>query len=189
VVLFTRFPEPGRVKTRLIPALGPERAAALHSRLTERALDMLRSAGLPFELRVTGASLARFRAWLGEAVPLTDQGEGDLGARLARAARPPPAILVGADIPDLAPFHLHAAAAALRSHPAVIGPATDGGYYLLGLCEPTAFLFDAMPWGTDAVFAITTRRLARHGITPALLEPLSDLDRPEDLARWPDLGA
>ncbi|WP_458095146.1 TIGR04282 family arsenosugar biosynthesis glycosyltransferase [Roseomonas sp. WA12] len=187
VALFARFPEPGRAKTRLIPTLGADGAAALHRRLTEQALGVLRASGLPFELRHTGAPPQAFRAWLGEAVPLAEQGMGDLGARMARASADAPAILVGADLPDLAPRHLHAAAAALETHRAVIGPAEDGGYWLLGLREPMPFLFEPMAWGTETVFAETLARFAMQGVTPALLETLADLDRPEDLSRWPEL--
>ena len=73
------------------------------------------------------------------------------------------------------------------THPAVIGPAEDGGYYLLGLARPMPFLFTGMPWGAADVFALTMRRMAEHGVTPAVLDTLADLDRPEDLARWPGL--
>ena len=186
VVLFTRWPEPGRAKTRLIPVVGTVAAAALHRRLTERALGAMRDSGLPMEVRATGAPLPQFREWLGEGPVLVDQGDGDLGVRLLRAAEPP-IILIGADIPDLSAAGLQAAAAALRDAPAVIGPAEDGGYYLLGLRTPMPFLFEAMPWGTDLVFTITRERLACRGVVPALLPMLADLDRPEDLARWPGL--
>ena len=186
VVLFTRWPEPGRAKTRLIPFVGADTAAALHRRLTEQVLGAMRDSDLPMEVRATGAPLPRFREWLGDGPVLVDQGDGDLGARLLRAAEPP-VILIGADIPDLSAACLQAAAAALRDAPAVIGPAEDGGYYLLGLRTPMPFLFEAMPWGTDQVFTITAERLAAHGVAPALLPTLADLDRPEDLARWPEL--
>ncbi|MBB5695330.1 TIGR04282 family arsenosugar biosynthesis glycosyltransferase [Muricoccus pecuniae] len=188
IALFSRFPEAGRAKTRLIPALGPEGAAALHRRLTERALEVLRASGLPFELRHTGAAPEAFHEWLGADVPLAEQGEGDLGERMARAAAEPPVILVGSDLPDLSPGHLHAAAAALQSHRAVIGPAEDGGYWLLGLREPMPFLFEPMEWGTEVVFAETMARFASKGVRPSLLGRLADLDRPEDLARWPELA-
>lgn len=188
VGLFARFPTAGQAKTRLIPALGPEGAAALHRRLTERILALLQDSGLPFELRHTGASIAEFRAWLGDAVPLAEQGEGDLGARMARATAVGPAILVGADVPDLAQRHLDRAVAALQTHPAVIGPAEDGGYWLIGLRQPMPFLFEPMAWGTEVVFAETMQRFTARGITPAILEQLPDLDRPEDLQRWPHLA-
>ena len=188
LVLFTRFPEPGRAKTRLIPALGAEGAAVLHRRLTERSLAVMRASRLPFELRVTGADLASFHAWLGADVPCVEQGEGDLGARLIRASAEAPVILLGADTPDLAAVHLTDAAAALDRKLAVIGPAEDGGYWLLGLARPMPALFIDMAWSTDTVYAATRARLAEAGIEPEVLATLGDCDRPEDLARWPDLG-
>jgi len=189
LVLFTRYPIPGMAKTRLIPALGPDGAAALHRRLTERALDTMQASGLPMELRVTGAPLPAFQAWLGETPALVEQGEGDLGARMARAASGAPVVLLGADVPDLSVRQIAAAAAALDHAQVVIGPAEDGGYYLLGLAAPLPFLFEDMPWGTDVVLQRTLERLAAHGIVPVLLDTLADLDRPEDLARWPELLA
>ena len=188
LVLFTRYPVPGRAKTRLIPALGPEGAAALHRRLAERTLATLRATGLPIELRVTGAPPEAFRRWFGTGdEAIVDQGDGDLGARLRRAAAEPPVILLGTDTPDLSASQLLHAAALLRDNRVALGPAADGGYWLLGLPTPTPHLFDDMPWSTDAVCAVTIRRLAEHGITPVLLEELHDLDRPDDLVRWPGL--
>jgi rSAM/selenodomain-associated transferase 1 len=186
IALFARFPTPGRAKTRLIPALGAAGAAALHRRLTERALAEIRATGLPHELRATGASAAAFRRWLGD-VEVVPQGRGHLGARMRRAVEQGPAILVGADIPDLSAGLLCAAAEALATHPAVIGPAEDGGYWLIGLAAPVPGLFAPMAWGSDSVFAETMARFARAGIAPAQLPMLADLDRPEDLARWPGL--
>jgi rSAM/selenodomain-associated transferase 1 len=186
LVLFTRFPTPGRAKTRLIPALGAAGAAALHRRLTERALAAIRATGLPHEVRTTGAGAAAVLRWLGD-VPVAPQGRGHLGARMRRAVGEGPAILVGSDIPDLSVELLHGAADALATHPAVIGPAEDGGYWLIGLRAPVPGLFAPMAWGGPTVFAETMARFARAGIEPALLPRLADLDRPEDLARWPGL--
>ena len=183
VALFARWPEAGKAKTRLIPAIGADAAAALHKRLTERTVATVLAAGMACEVRSTGAETAAFRDWLGPHVTIVDQGDGDLGDRLARAAATLPVLLLGADIPDLAPGHLHAAVAALRDHRAVIGPAEDGGYWLLGLSAP-APVFDGIDWGTETVFAATVARLAPA--TPRLAL-LADLDRPEDLARWPEL--
>lgn len=188
IVLFTRWPEAGRAKTRLIPAIGAERAAALHKRLTERTLAAVRGSGLPFELRVTGAPASAFRDWLGPAA-FVDQGEGDLGQRLRRAGPPYPTLFIGADAPDQSAELLRAAADALAAHPAVIGPAEDGGYWLLGLAQPVEGVFDGIDWSTEHVFAQTLDRLRAAGIEPALLPVLADCDRPEDLARWPDLVA
>lgn len=187
IAIFIKWPTPGRAKTRLIPALGAERAARLHGRLVEHTVAAARGSGLSFELRTTGGPMADFTRWLGDDVRVVDQGEGDLGARLARVA--PPVLLIGGDAPDLAPDHLRAAAAALTNSPAVIGPAADGGYWLLGLAHAMPHLFTSMPWGTDAVAAETIARLRDDGIDPIRLETLHDCDRPEDLARWPELAA
>lgn len=146
---------------------------------------MLRGSGLPWAIAATGGALDRFSDWLGEA-DLFDQGEGDLGERMARLA--PPVIMIGSDIPDLAATHLHAAFDAVSQGRVAVGPADDGGYYLLGLPVPMPFLFGDMPWGTRHVLAETLARLTANGVEPVRLEPLGDLDRPEDLARWPDLA-
>jgi uncharacterized protein len=186
LVLFARYPTPGRAKTRLIPALGAEGAAALHRRLTERTLGVMRATGLPVEVRTTGAPIAAFRRWLGDIV-CVPQGGGHLGARMRRAAAHAPAILVGADIPDLSAWHLRAAVEALERAPVAIGPAADGGYYLIGVRQPMPWLFAPMAWGTAAVRAETLARCGRRGVEAAMLTPLSDLDTPDDLKRWPDL--
>lgn len=187
VVAFARFPVAGMCKTRLIPAVGAQGAATIHTKLVETCVAAMRGSGLSIELRTTGAEAAAFRDWLGDDIAFIDQGEGDLGDRLARAAAPYPVIFIGSDAPDLDADRLITAAKALASAPAVIGPAEDGGYYLLGLNAPAPWLFTDMDWGTETVFEETMRRFAAHGVTPAVLEPLADLDRPEDLARWPEL--
>ena len=188
IALFTRFPTPGQAKTRLIPALGDVGAAAVHRRLTERTLGVVRSSGLPFELRVTGTPAAAFGDWLGP-VPVVDQGEGDLGARLARAGPPYPTLFIGADAPDLTPDLLREAAASLDRAAAAIGPAEDGGYWLLGLARAVPGVFEGVDWSTEAVFAQTVARLHASGVDPVVLPRLADCDRPADLARWPDLMA
>ncbi len=187
LVLFTRFPEPGRAKTRLIPALGPDGAARVHRRLTERSVAAMRASGLPVEVRITGAEPEAFATWLGGDLAFVPQGKGDLGERLARASADAPVILLGADTPALSAAHLVEAAAALTRSDVVIGPAEDGGYWLLGLSRAMPFLFVDMPWSTDAVFRLTHERLVSAGIQPALLATLADCDRPDDLARWPEL--
>lgn len=187
VVAFARYPVAGMCKTRLIPALGADGAARLHKRLVERCVAAMRGSKLTVELRTTGADPGAFGDWLGEDIRFIDQGEGDLGDRLARATTPYPVIFIGADAPDLDSARLSAAAKALASAPAVIGPAEDGGYYLLGLNAPAPWLFSDMAWGTETVFGESMSRFAAHAIAPVVLEPLADLDRPEDLARWPEL--
>lgn len=189
VVLFARYPTAGACKTRLIPALGPEGAADLHRRLTERTVLVLRAAGAPVTVAYTGASAAEFAAWLGADVVLIEQAEGDLSARLLACLEPAPVIFFGADTPDLAPRHVEAAIAALERHKVVIGPAEDGGYYLIGMRQPMPELLTNMPWSTELVLPETLARLDRIGISPLLLETLADCDRPEDLVRWPGLAS
>jgi hypothetical protein len=189
LVLFARYPTAGACKTRLIPALGPAGAADLHRRLTERTMAVLRASRAPVTVAFTGASAAQFAAWLGPDVGLVEQVEGDLTARLMACLDPAPVIFFGADTPDLAPQHVEAAIAALERHDMVIGPAEDGGYYLIGMRTALPELLTDMPWSTDQVLPETLARLARRGIAPVLLETLADCDRPEDLARWPGLAA
>ena len=185
IALFAKYPVPGEAKTRLIPALGAEAAAQVHRTLVERTIATIREADLPFAVWFTGASRGDFAKWLGDDVQLVEQGEGDLGERLARV--PAPAILLGADIPDLPALYLRQAISGLEASHTVIGPAFDGGYYLLGFNDPAPFLFTDMPWGTDRVFAETLDRLAGQELSALMLKPLADCDRPEDLDAWPEL--
>ena len=186
VAMFTRYPEAGGAKTRLIPAIGAECAAQVHKALAERTLAAVKGSGLPFDVRATGAPLRAFHHWLGTQ-SIVDQGPGDLGERLARAGTPYPTIFIGSDAPDLTSDHLRSAADALRHADAVIGPAEDGGYWLLGLNREVDRVFDGIAWSSETVFKQTVARLAAAGIDPVLLPELADCDRPEDLARWPGL--
>lgn len=189
LVLFTRYPAPGKAKTRLIPALGETGAAATHRKLAERTVAVMRDSGLPMEIRFTGADRSEFADWLGDKPHYEEQANGDLGDRLRAAIAPLPVIFVGADCPDLAVGHLQEAAKALTENDVVIGPAADGGYWLIGIAKRHDWLFADMDWGTDAVLPETLKRLADRGIEPVLLETLADCDRPADLDRWPWLTA
>ena len=182
--IFARLPVPGKVKTRLIPALGEEGAARLYARLLALTVEVARESGLDFELRVTGGEIGAFQGLFGDDVPVVDQGDGDLGARMARVQAP--ALLIGSDCPGITAPLLRAAAGALEDRRVVLGPANDGGYYLIGYREPVPFLFEDMEWSTDSVFAETMARLARAQIAPAVLPELADVDEPEDLADWPE---
>ena len=188
MIVFARYPRPGACKTRLIPALGPEGAANLHRHLTERTVRVLGESGLPVTVAFTGEEASRFAGWLGPDVVLVEQVDGGLTERLLACLNPAPVIYFGADTPDLAPHHVEAAIAALERHDVVIGPAEDGGYYLIGMRRALPELLTDMPWSTDQVLPETLARLDRSGITPVMLEMLADCDRPEDLARWPGLA-
>ncbi|GGY57066.1 TIGR04282 family arsenosugar biosynthesis glycosyltransferase [Parvularcula lutaonensis] len=186
VAILARYPEPGKCKTRLIPALGEEGAAELHRKLTERTLDKARASGLMVELWGTGGTKKQFKKWLGP-VRFREQPEGDLGERLLAAADPYPVIFLGTDCPDFKPKHLRMAAAHLEEDRFVIGPAHDGGYWTIGLPHACKALFRDMPWGTEKVYNTTLARMAGKDIKPKVLKTLHDLDRPEDLERWPEL--
>ncbi len=191
VLVFARAPVAGQVKTRLIPALGDHGAAALHRRLTEQQLERLFADPVgPLELWVTPTTGHPFFAEQAQRWPLAlypQQGD-DLGARMQHAAkqaltRADAVILIGTDCPGLDAAYVRDAAERLRHDDACIGPALDGGYVLLGLRRVDAALFTDIPWGTDAVAALTRRRLAQLGWCCSQLPALADIDRPEDLIR------
>jgi len=188
LVLFARYPVPGSCKTRLIPAVGPDGAADIHRRLAARTADLLRASGCPTTIAITGADAEAFEQWLGTGLEYVEQAQGNLTDRLLAFVEYAPVIFFGADTPDLADRHVKAAVEGLKSHEVIIGPAEDGGYYLIGMRKPLPEILTDMPWGTDQVLPETLRRLESLGIEPFLLETLSDCDRPEDLERWPELA-
>ena len=193
IIVFAKAPLAGYAKTRLIPALGPQGAAALAKRLLERALEQALLAGLgPVELCC--APDARHAAFAVQArdgrIVLSDQGEGDLGQRMARAIdnallQHPKVVLIGTDAPGLDSATLRAAATALDTHAAVFVPVFDGGYVLVGLRRSMPLLFENMPWSTPEVMQRSRERLASAGIGHAELAPLADIDAPSDLVHLP----
>ena len=190
ILVFAKAPVPGRVKTRLAPKLGEAGAARLAARLLELALDQARAAGVgPVELCMSPAP--GHPDWASVPLPAdiqpSDQGDGDLGERMARAARRVLAagtavLLTGTDCPGLDATRLRLAAARLADHDAVLYPAEDGGYPLLGLKAEAPSLFEAMPWSTPAVARLTLERLAALGWRTWVGDRLRDIDTPEDLA-------
>ncbi len=199
LMLFTRYPEPGRTKTRLIPHLGPGGAAALQQAMTEHVLGQVTAAAqqlpLAIEVHFAGGNEAQMQGWLGDRITYYPQGEGDLGAKLMAAfeqnfaAGRVGAIAIGSDCPALGTAHLAAALKALQSADVVLGPATDGGYYLIGLRQPQAALFEAIAWGTGQVLAQTLATATSQGLAVELLTPLTDIDLPEDLPQWEQILA
>jgi uncharacterized protein len=192
IAILAKAPLPGLVKTRLIPALGPEGAARLQSALVARTVETACRAGTgpvtlwtslePDHVLFT-ALAARFD------LRLARQDDGDLGARMLAAIGVGPTLVIGNDCPALTPEHLHEAAAALRDgDDAVIIPAEDGGYVLIGLRAPQPALFCAMRWSVPTVLAQTRRRLARCGLRARELAPLWDIDVPDDLRRLSQPG-
>lgn len=199
LILFTRWPAPGRAKTRLIPALGPEGAAELHAALAQNALAWcqacVRRQPVRLELRTEGAPPAAFRRWLGLAPLIRPQAAGDLGARMHQALAQAlgegegRVALIGSDCPGLTDAVIAQAFKELERHDLVLGPATDGGYYLIGLTRPAPGLFAGVSWGTDRVLRQTLAAARRAELSYALLPELTDLDRPEDLGLWGETPA
>ena len=193
IVVFAKAPKPGRVKTRLIPALGAEGAAALAAHMLGRTLDVAIEAELG-DVELCASPAPGDPAWQGIALPAalrwSAQGEGDLGARMAGAARRVLAVsdrvlLIGTDCPALDAACLRAAAEALDEAEAVIAPSFDGGYVLLGLRRFDPTLFADIAWSTPSVAAVTRARLRALGWSHHVLPALHDIDLPEDLVRLP----
>jgi uncharacterized protein len=182
VVVFARAPVPGRAKTRLVPRLGAWGAARLQARLTLRTLGMARA----FEVELHGTSRHAFFRSTG--VPFVLQRGRDLGERMHHAIenalrRHRAVIIVGTDCPVLGARDLRRAARLLRSSDAVLAPAEDGGYALIGMRRSCRAAFEGIDWGTASVFAQTSSRLARTGLRWKTLRTVWDLDRPADLER------
>jgi len=197
ILIFAKAPVPGQVKTRLIPVLGPEGAAALQARLLRDLIVRLGAPPpVPLELWCAPNSTHPLFQELACCHPLTlhRQLGRDLGERLRNAAcdasrRAAHLILIGADCPLLDGEYLQRALLLLANgQDAVLGPAEDGGYVLLGLRCAAAPVFTEMPWGSERVAALTRERFARLGWRWAELPTLWDLDRPEDLVRFADLA-
>lgn len=193
VTVFAKAPVAGLAKTRLMPALGADGAAALAARMLGHALARAVAAGVgPVDLCGTpdAAHPALVAAAAAAGVALTSQDDGDLGRRMHRAfartlARHRRALLIGTDAPALDAAMLREAAARLLDHDAVFVPALDGGYALVGLRRADPRWFADMPWSTPGVMDETRRRLRAAGLRWAELAPVADIDEPQDLVHLP----
>lgn len=191
LIIFTRYPEPGKTKTRLIPVLGKQGAANLHRLMTQktiaRALSLENSRRLSVEIYYAGGSQQLMEDWLGPDLIYHNQGQGDLGARMAAAFQDSfdsgidKVAIIGTDCPDLKAEIISKAFDELERSDLVFGPAQDGGYYLIGLCRSLPALFGGINWGTDEVLAQTLAIAQKLALNIAELPTLTDIDRPEDL--------
>lgn len=196
IVIFTRFPEPGFAKTRLIPKLGPMEAANLQKRMTEnivaQAMRFAEEKGVQVEIRYQDGSKKAMKNWLGPDYHYQAQGEGDLGVKMNRALTEAfrngtkAVLIIGTDCPSISKETINKALTALLTHDLVLGPANDGGYYLIGLSQEAPELFKNIPWGSDKVLQSTLDRAGQSRLSFSLVEKLTDIDRPEDLASLPD---
>jgi rSAM/selenodomain-associated transferase 1 len=206
VVIFARAPELGRVKTRLAATVGAPEALACYRAMGRAVVDAVRHPG-----GATGA--ARWRlvvahtpadaapalaAWLDPqgagGLAYAPQADGDLGARMRAAVEraiadgAPRVVVVGTDCPDVDAAVVGDAFAALDTADVVLGPALDGGYYLVGVRAPAdracAALFEGVPWSAPDTLAVTLARAAAAGLSVARLAPLRDVDTADDWAWW-----
>ncbi|HEY7636445.1 MAG TPA: TIGR04282 family arsenosugar biosynthesis glycosyltransferase [Gemmatimonadales bacterium] len=184
LALFLKAPRIGTVKTRLATEVGDRRALRLYRVLVSRTIAAVREAGLDVIIWFTpGDAASEMRFWLGD-WDFRPQASGDLGARLAASARAiEPGrgwIAVGADCPRLGVDHLREASTLVERGELVIGPAEDGGYYLIGGPTPLPDLFSDMPWSTSRLLEETRSRLKRIGVRWHELPLLRDVDTAED---------
>jgi rSAM/selenodomain-associated transferase 1 len=189
LVVFVKAPRRGQVKSRLAAGIGAGAASRFYRLTSALVLRRLsRDRRWRTSLAVTPSRDLRAAFWATTLARL-DQGSGDLGQRMARAfaALPPgPAVIVGSDIPELHARQVAAAFRALGRHDAVLGPASDGGYWLVGLKRSRPLprgLFGAVRWSSAHALADTGASLPRNWRV-ALLEPLDDIDNAEDYRRW-----
>ena len=201
LLVFARPPVLGQVKTRLAATLGPAQALHVYGRLLARTQQAVAAAALPATVWLAEAPAAPAPAthplpdlpeWPGLPWRLQTPGH-DLGARLAEAFAvafaegATQAAVIGTDCPGLTARHLTQAFEALAGHDLAIGPAADGGYYLLALRQPQPALFRGIAWSSPTVLAETLAHAAHLGLRVQLLPVLSDVDTEADLAAWPEL--
>ena len=193
LLVFSKAPVPGQVKTRLLPTLNHDQAAHIHQELCNNALQMATQADLcPIQLWCSPSTEHTFftTARQNFSVSLHTQNGPNLGAKMFHALNTAlqhyqHAILIGCDCPALNENHLQQAITALaQNHDIVLAPAEDGGYVLIGMNQSQPELFKNIAWGTQTVLSDTRERIANSELVLFELPELWDVDTPEDLNRW-----
>ncbi len=191
IILFTRYPQVGSVKTRLIPKLGAEGATKIHKKMAQHAFLQAVQTGFDVHIHYTGATEEQMRHWLdpneyySSFMYIEQHSHGDLGQRMSYAFAKSFALgykkvlLMGSDCPDNTTENLHKALAALEIQPCVFGPSHDGGYYLIALSQHHEALFTNIAWGTDTVLQQSIAKVNEY----SLLEYLQDVDLPEHIPK------
>ena len=193
LVIFIRFPHPGKVKSRLTRMLGPEKATVLYQLCAQKIIRELD--GLPGEVNKylsysDHRDKDKIRHWIGSRFRLIPQAEGDLGQRLEQSFRSlleggsGKAIIMASDVPDLSTDVVNDAVSALDNYDLVIGPCNDGGYYLIGMKRPHSELFKGITWSTDKVLEQTLTIAGEQGLSVFSLTTLRDIDTGDDLKEW-----
>ncbi|MEW6235148.1 MAG: TIGR04282 family arsenosugar biosynthesis glycosyltransferase [Candidatus Omnitrophota bacterium] len=189
--LFVKYPQEGKVKTRLGKQIGYDRAARFYREIAQTCVQRFsRIPGVDFTVYFDPPEEEeRLRAWLGENFRYLAQPPGDLGERLQRGfaywlPQRRRVIAIGSDSPDLPLEYIEQACDILLTKDAVIGPTEDGGYYLIGLSRFLPELFEGVPWSTNEVLNVTRRKAVEIGASFELLPKWYDVDTLEDLERW-----
>jgi rSAM/selenodomain-associated transferase 1 len=192
LLVFVRAPELGRVKTRLAAELGAPLALAVHRYLGSRIADEVRRLQhhrvIVYYTGSDGA--ASVGAWLGDEFPLRPQVDGNLGERMSAAIGATLAdgvsrvVIVGTDCPSLDSAAIETAFRALDSADVVLGPAADGGYYLIGMCRLYPSLFENVPWSSPETLRVTLEGARELGLSVAMLEERRDVDTADDWRDW-----
>ncbi|MCG3842712.1 TIGR04282 family arsenosugar biosynthesis glycosyltransferase [Psychrobacter sp. Ps1] len=192
IILFAKYPARNKAKTRLQPALGIDGAARMARQLLLHSITQAIDTGFPVELCVSPAPTDPCWQALNLPNPLrwSTQADGDLGLRMLIASqqalqRFDKVVLIGTDCPSLTTERIQKAVQQLNQHDAVMIPATDGGYVLLGFRQVDDSLFSDIVWSTVSVAAVTKQRMVALGWTLALFDPLHDIDEPTDLKHLP----
>jgi uncharacterized protein len=194
LLVFAKTPKPGKVKTRLRAAVSPEVAAALHEACIEDTLQLVRKMRGYDVFVFAAGGVSYFRALVkkqgsGARVRVLPQRGADLGARMEGAFRKCFAmgyrevVVIGTDTPWMGAERVRRAFAELKANDLVIGPAEDGGYYLLGMRMFVPEIFRKIPWSTGRVLELTLKVVGKAKLRGKLLRRDFDLDRPEDLRR------
>jgi rSAM/selenodomain-associated transferase 1 len=186
LIVFVKAPRAGLVKTRIAQTAGDARAVEIHRELVEsvfKALAPISGAEVRF---APDDAETEVRPWLRETWTLAPQGAGDLGERLARAfeaafqAGMERVVIIGSDCPEVRTGDVRTAWKELRTHDVVVGPAVDGGYWLIGLRAPQPGLLEGIRWSSDEVLGQTLQRARALGLSIQLLRILSDVDTAAD---------
>jgi rSAM/selenodomain-associated transferase 1 len=195
LIIMTRYPEPGRCKTRLIGTLGEAGAAGLSAALTrwtlQQAEELQATREMVVEVHYEGGGPAGMQGMFGSAWHYLPQLQGNLGVRISGATTCGFArgfrrvVVIGTDCPNLDASMLTLAFERLRKVPIVCGPSLDGGYYLIGMTRPMPHLFRRIPWGTSAVLQETVASAEEAGHEVLCLNPLPDIDTAADLTHLP----
>lgn len=194
LIVFTRFPEPGKSKTRLIGSIGSEKAARLQFHMLRKALQAAEAIFGRDEIIVCfeGGTMSGLQALIGSGWRFSKQAKGDLGQKMLLAIcsagekNPGPVVLMGSDCPDISPGILRQAFAILKDRDMVLGPAADGGFYLLGIKGSIErrlleYVMTGIEWGTPLVLKQTLQRIQEAGLSWGFTAELNDVDVPEDL--------